>query len=83
MLSRRHDVLQVPTGAIAQGNTVLVVEGGRLVERRIQPGFANWKATEIRSGLGEGEQVVTVRDSPEIKAGARVSVLLASEERKP
>jgi HlyD family secretion protein len=83
VLSRRHDVLQVPTGAIAQGNTVLVVEGGRLAERRIQPGFANWKATEILSGLGEGEQVVTVRDSPEIKAGARVSVQPASEERKP
>ncbi len=82
VLSRRPDVLQIPTAAIAQGNTVLVVERGRLVERRIQPGYSNWRATEVRGGLGEGEPVVTVRDSPEIKAGARVTVLPASEGRK-
>jgi HlyD family secretion protein len=83
VLSRRNDVLQVPTAAIAQGTSVLVVENGRLVERKVQPGYTNWRATEIRDGLREGEQVVTVRDSPEIKAGAHVVVLPAGEAGKP
>ncbi len=87
VLSRRKDVLQIPTAAIAQGNAVLVVEKGRLVERQVETGFANWRATEVRDGLSEGEPVVTVRDSPEIKAGARVTILSdappAAERRQP
>jgi HlyD family secretion protein len=74
IVSRRQDVAQIPTGAIAQGETVLVVDGSRLVERRVKPGLRNWRTTEILDGLAEGERVVVVRDSPDIKAGARVVV---------
>jgi HlyD family secretion protein len=74
ILSRRKDVLQISTAAIAQGESVLVVEGHRLVERRVKTGLRNWRSTEILEGLAEGERVVIARDSPEIKAGARVVV---------
>ncbi len=72
ILSRREDVLQVPSAAIGQGATVLVVEGRRLAERPIRAGLRNWRTTEVLEGLANGDQVVVARDSPEIKAGARV-----------
>ncbi len=74
ILARRQDVLQVPTAAIGQAGSVLVVEGKRLVERSVRPGMRNWRTTEVLEGLREGDQVVVARDSPEIKAGARVVV---------
>ena len=70
--SRRQDVLQVPTSAIGQGDTVLVVVDGRLVEKEVGTGLSNWKRTEITSGLGEGDLVVTSRSSSEVRAGAHV-----------
>ncbi len=75
VLSRRQDVLQVPTAAVAEGRSVLVLQDGRLVGRPVETGYGNWRLTEIRAGLREGERVVTVRDSPEIKAGARAVAL--------
>jgi HlyD family secretion protein len=72
ILSRREGVLQVPTSAIGAASSVLAVERGRLVERAVKTGLRNWKTTEIVSGLSEGERVVTVRDSPGIRAGAAV-----------
>ncbi len=74
VLSRREDVLRVPTSAIAEGNKVLVLLAGRLVERTITPGLKNWRFTEVRSGLEAGETVVTARDSTAIKPGARAVV---------
>jgi len=71
ILSRRDGVLRVPTSAIAVGGKVLVLEAGRLMEREVGTGLRNWQFTEVISGLAEGEQVVTRRDSPNIKVGAR------------
>jgi HlyD family secretion protein len=73
VLSRREGVLQVPTGAIGQGQTVLVVSHGRLVERQIKAGLRNWRMTEILAGLARVEPVVVARDSPAV-AGARVVI---------
>jgi len=74
ILSRRQDVLSVPTAAISQGGGVLVVEGDRLVERTVETGLSNWRTTEVQGGLSAGDQVVVRRDSPDIKAGARVVI---------
>lgn len=71
ILARRDGVLRVPTAAIAEGRRVLVLAGGRLAERTVQTGLRNWQFTEIRSGLAAGEQVVTARESAEVRAGAR------------
>lgn len=71
ILARRDGVLRVPTSAIAEGGRVLVLAGGRLVERTVRTGLRNWQFTEIRSGLAPGEQVVTARESAEVRAGAR------------
>jgi HlyD family secretion protein len=70
ILSRREGVLRVPTSAVADRSIVLVLEGGRLEERTVVAGLANWQFTEVLDGLNGGELVVTVRDSTAVQAGA-------------
>jgi HlyD family secretion protein len=74
ILSARDDVLRVPTQALLEGARVLVLEGGRLAERRLSVGLRNWDMTEVASGLAAGDRVVTSLDRPEVKAGARAAV---------
>lgn len=71
ILTRVANVLRIPTVAIAEGNTVLVLAEGRLAERTVETGVRNWQFTEVTSGLAAGDLVVTVRDSPAVKAGVR------------
>lgn len=70
ILDVRKDVLRIPTGALIEGNRVLVLKDGTLHDRDVQIGIRNWDYTEIRSGLEPGEQVVTSLDSEAVKAGA-------------
>ena len=67
-------VLRLPTTALLEGERVLVFDGERLVERKLETGIRNWDFTEITGGLAEGEQVVVSLDRPEVKAGARARV---------
>jgi HlyD family secretion protein len=71
ILARREGVLRVPTSAIAEGGKILVLAGGRLAERTVVGGMRNWQFTEVKSGVERGELVVTSRDSPDIKPGAK------------
>jgi HlyD family secretion protein len=75
ILETRQNVLRVPTPALLEGNRVLVVENGVLVEKKLEIGLKNWDWTEVRAGLSPGAQVVTSLDRPEIKAGAQVRVV--------
>lgn len=71
ILEARDKVLRLPTQAILEGNKVLVLEkDGRLSERAVTPGLANWAYTEIGKGLSKGERVVSSFESEAIKAGA-------------
>lgn len=74
ILERRDGVLRLPTAAILAGDRVLAIVDGRLVDRVVTRGLANWDFTEIAAGLGEGDRVVAAIDRPEIVAGARVEV---------
>jgi HlyD family secretion protein len=71
ILARHENVPRIPTAAIAEGDKVLVLTGGRLEERTITAGMRNWQYTEVKRGVAVGDLVVTLRDSPDIKAGAR------------
>lgn len=73
ILDTRDDVVRVPTEAILEGGRILVLEpaDGRIVERKITTGLANWKFTEALSGVAAGEQVVTSVDRKGAVAGAR------------
>lgn len=83
ILDSREEVLRIPTFALLEGNRVLVVENGRLVERSVTTGLRNWSYTEISAGLGLGDAVVVSLDRPEIKAGARARVVPATHESNP
>lgn len=74
IITQRHDaVLRIPTRAIRPGNKVLVVgENGRLEERRLMTGLANWTYTEIIEGLREGDQVLLGADDETVTTGTRV-----------
>lgn len=78
ILTRREGVLQIPTGAIGQGNKVLVVVDGYLEERTVTTGLRNWRTTEIVEGLREGDLIVSSRDTPDIQPGIEVTVREAS-----
>jgi HlyD family secretion protein len=71
ILARRENVPRIPTAAIAEGDKVLVLKNGRLEQRTITTGMHNWQYTEVTGGVAAGDEVVTLRDSPDIKAGAR------------
>jgi HlyD family secretion protein len=71
VLDRRDGVLRIPAAAVAEGGSVLVLDGGVLEERTVEVGLRNWQVVQVVAGLAEGEQVVTSRHSTEVKAGAK------------
>jgi len=74
VLEVRDEVLRLPTSALLEGNRVLVAKNGRLVEQLVEIGLKNWDYAEVRSGLEQGQRVVTSLDRVEVEAGARVEV---------
>lgn len=75
ILSGRDKVVRAPTAAIQEGGRVLVYnpDSGKLEERRIKAGLANWEYTEVQDGLKTGERIVTSLDKDGVKAGASVT----------
>ena len=73
ILDGRDDVLRVPTAAIQEGGKVLVFADGKLEERPVKAGLANWEYTEILDGLKAGERIVTSLERAGVKAGARAT----------
>jgi HlyD family secretion protein len=73
ILDGRDDVLRVPTAAIQEGGKVLVFADGKLEERPVKAGLANWEYTEILDGLKAGERIVTSLERAGVKAGTRAT----------
>lgn len=71
VLDVRDNVVRVPTSALLEGGRVLVAgKDGKLEERRIRTGLANWEFTEVQEGLDAGERVITSLERVGVKAGA-------------
>ena len=70
ILDVRDNVLRVPSSALLRGDRVLLLQDGRLVERPVKTGLANWEHTEITQGLQGGERIVTSLDRAGVVAGA-------------
>ena len=83
VLGGRDNVVRVPTPALMPGRRVLVLGAdGLLQERRIEAGLANWEFTEVKSGLGRGDRVVTSLEREGVKAGARAVEEQRAAERQ-
>ncbi|MFD2271673.1 efflux RND transporter periplasmic adaptor subunit [Undibacterium arcticum] len=80
ILAVRDNVLRVPTSALQEGGRVLVAgTDGKLQERKVKTGLANWEYTEVQNGLAAGERVVTSLEREGVKAGAH---FVAEEKSK-
>jgi len=80
-LDLRNDVVRVPTEAVIDGQRVFVFdpERGRLYEKDIKTGLANWDWTEVTDGLSPQMLVVVNVDAPDIKDNAQ-AVLMEEEK---
>lgn len=68
-----ENVLRIPTQALLEGKRVLLYgTDGKLEERTVTTGLANWDQTEISAGLNEGDQIVMSLDRTGVKAGVSV-----------
>jgi HlyD family secretion protein len=75
ILAVRDDVVRVPTSALLEGGRVLVTgANGKLEERTIKTGLANWEFTEVLDGLTAGDKVVTSLERVGVKSGANYVV---------
>jgi HlyD family secretion protein len=74
ILESKPDVLRIPTYALMEGGTVLVLHDDVLESVAIESGLRNWEFTEVTAGLSEEEPVVVSLDRPEVKEGARATV---------
>jgi len=73
IIEQRANVLRVPTQAIQQDGSVLVLGAGdKLETRSLETGLANWAFTEILSGLDAGDRVLLTFDDENVKAGVKV-----------
>ena len=73
IIERHDNVLRLPTQAIQQDGTVLVLGADdRLETRSLKTGLANWAFTEIVSGLMAGDRVLLPFDQENVKAGVKV-----------
>jgi HlyD family secretion protein len=82
ILEKREGVLRVPTPALLEGDRILLVGPGEVLESRtIAVGISNWDYTEVRQGLEPGDRVVVSLDRPDVEEGARVRV--EAEEGAP
>lgn len=77
IVATRDDVLSVPPNAVLGRGTnrsVYVFDHGVARRRPIDAGIATWEAVEVRSGLREGDEVLTTLSSPELADGVAVRV---------
>jgi HlyD family secretion protein len=77
-------VLRVPTAALIEGGKVMVLnaESGKLEERKVKIGTANWEFTEIVEGLAEGERIVISLEREGVKVGAKATAADAAANSK-
>jgi HlyD family secretion protein len=52
---------------------VLNADSGKLEERKVKAGLANWEYTEVIEGLAEGDRIVTSLEREGVKVGARAT----------
>lgn len=67
------DVVVVPNESVREGNSLFVAEDGRLARKLVDILWQDDKNTLIRSGISQGDQVVTTALSTTV-SGARVEI---------
>jgi HlyD family secretion protein len=79
LVDRVESVLRVPTSTIMERGEeryVHVMEGEKVVRRRVVTGLGNWEMTEIREGLSPGDLVVVTTDVKSLEGDRRVRAVV-------
>jgi multidrug efflux pump subunit AcrA (membrane-fusion protein) len=66
------DTLLVPRAAI-NGDTILIVETGRIAAREIEIGIVGINKVEVLTGLSQSDRIVAVY-TDDLKVGQRVAI---------
>lgn len=76
ILDTRPTTLRIPTEAVRNDGSVYLVHpvSKRIERRRIETGLTNWKFTEVRSGLQQGDTVITSIDRKGLDDGVLVAI---------
>ena len=80
LVQEKDDVVFAPTESLIRQEYAYVIEDGRAVRRDLTIGIGNWNATEILSGLEEGDQLITSISLTALEDGVRVKVVESLEE---
>jgi len=81
ILDSAETALRIPSELVVDDNFVLVVdEDGYLRRRAIHKGLGNWRFTEVREGLEEGEQIVSNIGSAGVEEGAPVRIGTSADD---
>jgi HlyD family secretion protein len=74
IIDQRADALRIPTRALVQGESVYVLDAGKVQLRKIKKGLANWEFTEVLDGVKVGDQVVLSIDREGLADGVKAEV---------
>ncbi|MBI3776696.1 MAG: efflux RND transporter periplasmic adaptor subunit [Gammaproteobacteria bacterium] len=80
VLDIHPNVLRVPTESVLEGKKILLLRDGVIEERRIETGLANWKVTEVKTGVAAGDSVIVSVGREGVKAGAAAKIESAPGE---
>ncbi|WP_455232765.1 efflux RND transporter periplasmic adaptor subunit [Geopseudomonas aromaticivorans] len=77
LLEQRGDVLRIPSESLLEGRKVLRFDAAAGVLRavEVQTGLANWRWTEVRAGLADGERILPSLEQEGLGDGATVTPL--------
>ncbi|MEZ5854342.1 MAG: efflux RND transporter periplasmic adaptor subunit [Hyphomicrobiaceae bacterium] len=81
VVAEARDAVLVPSESIGNGSSVQIVKDDRITLRKVETGIRGTRLTEIRSGLTDGERVVTPFKA-ELAEGTRVKPAAAATNSK-
>jgi len=72
ILAARTDVTRIPSEALMEDGGVLIFNpvSGKIEQRSIKKGLANWRWIEVLEGVSVGDKLVLNFDDANVKAGA-------------
>ena len=72
ILAARKDVTRIPSEALMEDGGVLIFNptSGKIEQRSIKKGLANWRWIEVLEGVSVGDKLVLNFDDAKVKAGA-------------
>jgi HlyD family secretion protein len=79
IVDRKEGVIKAPSESLVRDEFAYAIVDGRVYQRAVELGIGNWEYREVKSGLGEGDYIVTSVAVKGLNEGAPVKVVEALE----